>query len=261
MDLALSGKRAVVAGASRGLGYAIARELAAEGARVAICSREAARIEGAASRIRGETGAEVRAAAVDVTDAAAIRRWLEEVAAPWGGIDLLVPNAGGPPPGRFDDLDEEIWDHAYRLTLRSALAFARHARPHLGPGAAVLFMTSISVKEPMATLALSTIFRPGVASLAKLLADEWAADGIRVNHLVPGIIATERVRSLDEHDAAEAGITPEEAARRRAARVPLGRYGTPREYAAAAVFLLSDAASYVTGATLQVDGGMLREIG
>lgn len=260
MDLGIAGKRAVVAAASKGLGFAVARELATEGARVAICSRDAAGAREAADRIRSYTGAEVRSAAVDVSDLSQVRTWLDSVAGEWGGLDIVVPNAGGPPAGTFADTDPEMWDAAYLLTLRSALGFARYARPHLGAGSTMLFMTSTSVKQPAGSLTLSTIFRSGVVGLAKALADEWAGDGIRVNHLIPGRIATERVAQLDAFVAERDGITREEARSRSEAQIPLGRYGEGAEYAAAATFLVSDAASYITGATLQVDGGVVREI-
>lgn len=260
MDLGLAGKRAVVAAASQGLGYAIAEQLGASGARVALCSRDAGRAEVAAEHIRASTGAEVMSAAVDVAEAGQIKAWLDAVAVTWDGIDLVVPNAGGPPAGTFADTDEAHWDAAYRLTLRSALAFARHGRPHLARGSAMLFTTSSSVKEPVGTLALSNIFRAGVAALAKTLAREWAAEGIRVNHLIPGRIATERVALLDAYIGDQEGSSPETVRQRFESAIPLGRYGSPNEFATAAVFLLSDAASYITGATLQVDGGAIRGV-
>ena len=260
MDLGLAGKRAVVAAASSGLGYSIAEQLGAAGARVAICSRDAERAELAAERIRTSTGAEVMSAAVDVADSDQIGAWLDAVAATWDGLYVVVPNAGGPPSGAFADTDEAQWDAAYRLTLRSALAFARFARPHLGRGASVLFMTSSSVKEPVGVLALSNVFRAGVAALAKTLAREWAPAGIRVNHLIPGRIATDRVALLDAYIAEQEGISQDAVQQRSEASIPLGRYGDPEEYAAAAVFLLSNAASYVTGSTLQVDGGAIRGV-
>lgn len=260
MDLGLAGKRAVVAAASRGLGFAVARELASEGARVAICSRDPVRLRDAADRIRAATSAEIREAAVDVSDISQVRGWIDSVADHWGGLDIVVPNAGGPPAGTFEDSDPEAWDAAYRLTLRSALGFAKYSRPHLGAGSSVLFMTSTSVVQPAASLTLSTIFRSGVVGLAKILADEWAGDGIRVNHLIPGRIATERVAQLDAFTAGRKGLTADEARTRSEASIPLGRYGETSEYAAAAAFLVSDAASYVTGATLQVDGGVARPI-
>lgn len=260
MELGLNGKRAAVAAASSGLGLAIARALAAEGCRVAICSRRRERIEAAAQALRQDTGAEVSAAVVDVTEPGATAAWLDRVAARWGGLDLLVPNAGGPPPGRFADSTPEDWDAAYRLTLRSALEAAYAGRRHLGRGGSLLFLTGPVVRQPSPRLVLSGIMRSGVSALAKILSDEWAADGIRVNHLIPGRIATERVAELDEETARQAGVTVPEARARSAAAIPLGRYGDAEEFAAAAVFLLSDAASYMTGATLAVDGGMIRSL-
>jgi 3-oxoacyl-[acyl-carrier protein] reductase len=260
MNLGLVGKRAAVAAASSGLGYAVAAALAAEGCRVAICSRDSERIATAARSIGEETGADVRPAVCDVSVPDAATDWIENVVSAWGGLDFVVPNAGGPPPGRFGDVTPDQWDAAYRLTLRSALEVAGAARPHLGRGSAMLFSTSASVREPVGTLLLSTVFRAGVAALAKSLADEWAPDGIRVNHLIPGRIATQRVAALDEDAARRRGVTTDEVRAGFEHSIPMGRYGLAGEFAAAAVFLLSDAASYITGATLQVDGGMLRQI-
>ena len=260
MKLDLTGKRAAVAASSTGLGFAIARALSGEGCRVAMCSRSLDRAEAAARSIREETGSEVWAAEVDVAEAGAVGSWIDRVADGWGGLDLVVSNAGGPRPGTFADLGPDDWDTAYRLTLRSALETARAARPHLGRGSSVLFMTSVGVKEPIGTLLLSTVFRSGVAGLAKALADEWAPHGIRVNHLIPGRIATDRITALDEDAARKAGIRVEDVRARVLKAIPLGRYGLPEEYAAAAVFLLSDASSYITGASLQLDGGMLRSV-
>jgi 3-oxoacyl-[acyl-carrier protein] reductase len=260
MNLGLDGKRAAVAAASSGLGFAIAAALANEGCRVAICSRDSGRVNAAARAISDAASLDVHASVCDVSVPGASTEWIDSVAARWGGLDILVPNAGGPPPGRFAELAPEQWDAAYRLTLRSALEAARAARPHLQPGSAVLFSTSASVREPVGTLALSTVFRAGVAALAKTLADEWASDRIRVNHLIPGRIATERVAALDEDAAQRRGVTVEDIRAGFERVIPLSRYGHPDEFASAAVFLLSDAAAYITGATLQVDGGMLRQI-
>jgi 3-oxoacyl-[acyl-carrier protein] reductase len=258
MDLGLAGKRAIVAAASSGLGYAIAQGLASEGCRVAICSRDAERVEEAAESIRRDTGAEVLAAAVDVSEELSIQAWVADVVETWGGIDILIPNAGGPPYGAFDDLSSEQWDDAYRLTLKSAIVFASSARPHLAAGSAVLFLTSMTARQPVGPLVLSGVYRAGVAMLAKTLADEWASEGIRVNHLIPGRIATERVAHLDAYAAEAGGISVGAVVEESARAIPLGRYGTPNEFAHAAVFLVSETASYITGATLQVDGGSLR---
>lgn len=260
MDLGLSGKRALVGAASTGLGFAIAMELAGEGCQVTIGSRHADRINAAATTIAEATGATVRALVCDVTVDDSIRSFVDDAAELMGGIDLVVPNAGGPPYGTFADLSTEQWEQGYRLTLASAVSFARHARPRLGAGGAMLFMTSVSSREPIGTLFLSSVYRAGVAALSKALATEWAPAGIRVNHLIPGRISTERVASLDEETARRRGVDAAEVRRTSEAAIPLGRYGKPAEYARAAAFLLSDAASYITGATLQVDGGMLHGI-
>ncbi|MBM3694647.1 MAG: SDR family oxidoreductase [Actinobacteria bacterium] len=260
MDLGLGGKRAAVAAASGGLGFGIARELAGAGCRVGICGRDRFRIERAAAQLREEKGAEVVPAVVDVAEEGATTAWLDGLAAGWEGLDLVVANAGGPPPGRFADTRPADWDAAYRLTLRSALEIAAAARAHLRSGGALLFMTGAVVRQPVGTLVLSGIMRSGVAALAKGLADEWAPAGIRVNHLIPGRVATERVAALDSDTAQRLGIGVGEARAGFEAQIPLGRYGSVEEFARAAAFLLSDAAAYITGATLNVDGGMIRAI-
>jgi 3-oxoacyl-[acyl-carrier protein] reductase len=256
MELNLAGRRAAVGG----MGFAIARALAKEGCRVAVCSRSRERIEAAAASIRKETGAEVIASAADLAQPGATAAWLDDIAAQWGGLDLVVPNSGGPAPGRFADGKPEDWDAAYHQTLRPALEAALFARRHMGRGSAMLFLTGPVARQPAPMLVLSGVMRGGVSFLAKALSDEWAPDGIRVNHLIPGRILTDRVTQLEEATARRRNITVEETRAADEAAIPLHRSGTPEELAAAAVFLLSDAASYITGATLQVDGGMVRAI-
>jgi 3-oxoacyl-[acyl-carrier protein] reductase len=260
MELGLTGKRAIVAAASRGLGAAVARSLAEEGCVVEISSRSLENARSTARSIAAVTGASVTAAQVDVADGDAVQAWVADAAATMGGLDIVIPNAGGPPSAFFDGTSPEDWDAAYALTLRSAMAFARAARPHLHRGSSMLYLTSTSVREPIGALAMSTVFRAGVASLAKLLANDWAADGIRVNHLIPGRIATERLDELDGAAAQRSGSTTDAVRAANERAIPLGRYGDTDEFAAAATFLVSDAASYITGATLQVDGGALNSV-
>jgi 3-oxoacyl-[acyl-carrier protein] reductase len=260
MDLGLRGKVALVAAASAGLGYGVARALAHEGARVSICSRRLDAVEAAVKRLAEETGAEVMGTACDVTKAADIQAWVDKTVTAWGRIDALLVNAGGPPTGVFKELTDEQWQAAFELTLLSAVRMIRAAIPHMKDGGAILTVTSSSIREPIPRLGLSTVMRSGVAGLVKTLADELAEDNIRVNNLVPGRIETERVRQLDQNTAAKLGISIEEVQRQNLERIPLKRLGTIDDFGAAGAFLLSPAAQYITGATLRVDGGMMRSI-
>ena len=258
MDLGLRDKRVLVAAASKGLGRAIATEFVAEGARVAICSRERERIE----RVAKEIGAQIGIAA-DVGTDAGCRAFVEGGTAALGGIDVLIVNAGGPKPGTFADLDDEAWQKAFELTLLSAVRLTRLAIPELKRSkGAIVFSTSTSVRQPgspaYGTLMLSNGLRAAVHGLLKTLSTELAPDGIRVNAIQPGRISTERIAELDADTAKREGIPIERVQERfEKGVIPLGRYGKPEEFAAAAVFLASPRASYITGVSLQVDGGML----
>lgn len=262
MDLGLTNKVAMVAGASRGLGYAVARTLAAEGALVSMSSRDAEAISNAALRIQKETGGTVLAVAADVQSPSEIAHWHQMTLDRFEGIDLLYTNSGGPPPGATLSFDDNAWQRAFELLLLSAVRMIRLAAPQmvLRGGGSILLGTSSSVKEPIANLALSNILRAAVSSLSKTLSIELASKKIRVNQLIPGRIVTDRLRELDEATSKRLGITVEEQQKKMEASIPMGRYGDAQEFANAAAFLLSDAASYVTGATLQVDGGMIKGV-
>ncbi len=262
MDLGLKGKVAMVAGASRGLGYAVARGLAAEGASVSVSSRSTEAIAAAASRIGSETGVGTLAVPVDVKSAASIEEWYARTIERFGGVDLLYVNAGGPPAGTTLSLDDAAWQSAFELLVLSGVRMVRLAVPSMKArgGGAIVVATSTAVKEPIPNLALSNIVRSAVSAMSKTLANELAADGIRVNHLLPGRIQTDRIRELDTIRGKATGLSPEEVQVNYAKTIPLGRYGQPEEFANAAVFLFSDAARYITGASLQVDGGMLKGV-
>ncbi len=251
-------RTALVAAATGGLGFAIARRLYNEGYTLSVCGSNRARVTAAAARIAaGESGL-VHGQVCDLRKGADIEAWVGDSADRLGGrIDALVVNTGGPKPGFFDDLSDADWADAIDLVLMSAVRLARAAKPYLGEGSAVVFMTSSAVRQPIDNLVTSTVLRTGVGALAKMLAREWAPE-VRVNHVYPGRIGTDRVAALDRGKAARLGITPEEVAARSRAAIPLGRYGDPEEFASVVAFLLSDAASYVTGATVAIDGGMLR---
>jgi len=262
VDLGLNGKVALVGGASRGLGYAVARALAGEGARISIVSRDEDAIRSAADEIGSETGSEAMALSADLKSKDDIDRWVSQTRARFGGIDLLFTNTGGPPAGGFDDIRDEQWTDAFELLVLSAIRLIRRSAPEMRKrgGGSILVSTSSSVKEPIPNLTLSNVLRPSVAALAKQLSSEFADDGIRVNHVIPGRIATDRVASLDEINAEKAGVTVEEQREKSVSGIPARRYGEPQEFGRAAAFLLSDAASYVTGATLQVDGGRISSV-
>jgi 3-oxoacyl-[acyl-carrier protein] reductase len=243
MDLGLKGKVAMVAGASRGLGYAVAEALAREGASVSISSSNQASIDDAAKKL-SHFGGSVLATAVDVRNADQIASWAEKTVKDFGGVDLLLTNSGGPPAGATLSFDDAGWQNAVDLLLFSAIRMS----------------TSSSGKEPIANLALSNVTRASVSALAKTLSLELAADKIRVNQIIPGRIDTVRVRQLDEIAGKRQGITPEQAKTKSLAAIPMGRYGEIDEFGRAAAFLLSDAAAYITGATLQVDGGLVKGV-
>jgi 3-oxoacyl-[acyl-carrier protein] reductase len=262
MDLGLSGKVAMIAGASRGLGFAVARVLAEEGAAVSIVSRDETAICDAAGRLTRDTGADVLGMPADVSKAGDIERWIESTERRFGGVDLLFTNSGGPPMGAAISFDDAAWHHAINLLLFSVLRVVRGTVPLMqrrGAGA-ILISTSSSVKEPIPNLGLSTVVRASVSALAKTLALELAPARIRVNQIIPGRIETDRLRELDEVSAKRQGLTTDEQKARTIATIPLGRYGTAEEFGRVAAFLLSSASTYVTGATVQVDGGLIRGV-
>jgi 3-oxoacyl-[acyl-carrier protein] reductase len=263
MDLGIEGKVAMVAAASQGLGFAIAEALAAEGARVSMAARRPENIGAAAARIAERTGAQVMGSVADVTSVEAIQAWHRATVERFGGVDMLVTNSGGPPAGPASGFDDAAWRNAFELLVLSAVRTVRIVLPSMEArgGGSILMLTSSSVKNPIPNLGLSNVIRPAVSALVKTLADEFAARKIRVNQLVPGRIATERLTYLDDANAKRAGITLEEQRKLSVGAIPMGRYGEPEEFARAAAFLLSDAAGYITGATLQVDGGAMRSIG
>jgi 3-oxoacyl-[acyl-carrier protein] reductase len=262
MELGLKGKVALVAGASKGLGYAVARALAAEGASVSISSRDRASISDAAVRIERETGATVMAMPVDVRSGDDIHKWITATADRFGGVDALLTNGGGPPAGPAMSFDDKAWQDAADLLLFSAIRMVRAAVPHMQArgGGSILMSTSSSVKEPIQNLGLSTVLRASVSAFAKTLAIELAESRIRVNQIIPGRINTDRVRHLDEVNAKKQSISAEQAKAKAEAAIPMGRYGEIEEFGRVGAFLLSDAASYVTGATVQVDGGQIRSV-
>lgn len=260
MELGLQGKVALVTASSRGLGRAIAMEFAREGASVAICARRREPLEEAAAAIRDEADGDVLPVVADVSVPNDVDRLIASVLQRFGRLDVLVTNAGGPPPGRFVDLRPEDWEAAVRLTLMSAVRLCYVVVPPMRKqgGGSIVAMTSISVKQPLPNMILSNSIRLAVIGLVKTLADELARDGIRVNAVCPGWTRTERVEELLRDRASRNGTTPEEEATKIVASIPLGRMGAPEEIGRAVVFLASPAASYITGVSLLVDGGMYR---
>ena len=260
MDLGLKNQVALVAASSKGLGLGVARALAANGAKVSLCSRTLDDVALAAKAIADDYGVQTLASACDVRKLADIQAWVDKTVSAWGEIDCLLVNAGGPPAKMFKELSDEDFQAAFELTLLSSVRMIRLTIPHMSVGGSILTVTSSSTREPIQRLGLSTIMRAGVAGLVKTLADELAPDGIRVNNLVPGRIDTDRVAQLDAVTSGKLGISMEEVKQRSLAGIPLKRYGTIDDFGAAGAFLLSPAASYITGATLRVDGGAMRSI-
>ncbi len=262
MDLGLKGKVALIAGASQGMGKATALGFVREGAKVSICARGEAALQQAAEMIRKETGGEVLAMTADMTKAEDIQRFVNKSAEHFGRLDVIVNNAGGPPPGEFMKFTDDDWSSAFNLSFMSTMRMTREAVPHMrkvGAGR-VINITSYSVKEPIAGLVLSNAIRSGVIGMAKTLSRELAKDNILINSVCPGRIDTERAQKLNKARADRLKRPVEEINREMADEVPLGRYGTADEAADLIVFLGSDRASYISGTTIQIDGGLVRGI-
>jgi 3-oxoacyl-[acyl-carrier protein] reductase len=254
MDLGLTNRRVLVCGASRGLGAATARVLAREGARVAVAARASEDLQAVAGDIGGTAIAADLSTAIGAADA------VRDAVAALGGLDGLLVNSGGPPPTTFDQTSDDAWQKAVDGTLLSTIRVIREALPHLNEGRdpSIAIILSSSVREPIPGLITSNVLRPGLSGLIKTLVTEIAP--VRINGLAPGRFGTERIKKLDEKRAADAGTTPAEIARQTISRIPLGRYGDPEELGRVAAFLLSPAASYLTGVILPVDGGMVKSL-
>jgi len=256
MNLGLTGKTALVTAASKGMGKACALGLAAEGARVVMCARTDVDLQAAAEEVRSKTGAQVVAMPADVTRADQVKALVARAHEAFGGVDILVANAGGPPRGYFDELSDEQWYGAFEVSLLSVVRLIREVLPSMRQRrwGRIITIQSSSVKQPIEGLDLSNAIRPGAAGLMKTLASELGADNILVNTVCPGRILTDRLLG----GARQAGLSPEEYVRQVGADVPVGRVGTPEEFGNVVVFLASERASYVTGVAIQVDGGLIR---
>ena len=260
MDLQLENKIALITGASKGLGFATAKVLAEEGARVAINSRDASRLEKATEALKQTGAPDAIAVPGDLLDPALPDQLVKQVTDKWGGLDILVTNAGGPPPGLFESFNDDDWQKAVELSLMVHVRLIRAALPWLkkSTAASVLTITSYSVKQPIPSLVLSNSVRAATVGLTKSLSLELGGDGIRFNSILPAWTETERVTSLMSARAKANGTTIEEEIAKQSELSPLGRMGTPEEFGHAAAFLVSPAASYITGVMLTVDGGMYK---
>jgi 3-oxoacyl-[acyl-carrier protein] reductase len=262
VDLGLRSRVALVSAASRGLGRAIAEELAAEGADVVICARDADALERARADLAARTRAEVHAVVADVSTQGGTDTVAAEALARFGRVDVLVTNAGGPPPGPFEAHGWDAWERAVQLTLRSAVELTRLVLPGMKDRrwGRIINVTSIAVKQPVDGLMLSNSIRAAVTGFARTLATEVAPFGITVNNILPGYTRTDRVEELNRATADREGVPVEEVQRRIESQIPMRRLGEPREFAALAAFLASERASYVTGQSMAVDGGWIRAL-
>lgn len=260
MDLGLKNKIALVTGASRGLGYATALALAKEGCRVAINSSDEAKVNAAAGKIASETGTQVIGLAGDLSLPNVPLMLVEEIIEAFGGLDILVTNASGPVPGNIESLDENAWQKGIELSLMAHIRLIKAALPHLkkSKNASVLAITSYSVKQPIPNLLISNSIRAATAGLIKSLAAELGRDGVRFNSILPGWTMTERVEELIAFRAKSNNTSIEQEMSKVIAEIPLGRMAKPEEFANAAAFLVSPAASYIHGVAFPVDGGIIK---
>ena len=261
MDLGLRGKIAVVAASSKGLGRAIAEELAAEGANLVMCARGEDALRATADSIR-KTGVKVIDVAADVSQQSGIERVAKTALDAFGRVDVLVTNSGGPPSGNFESFTPEVWENATRLLLYSAVGLTRAFLPGMKERrwGRILNVTSIAVKQPIDGLMLSNSLRAAVTGFARTLANEVASFDITVNNLMPGYTRTDRVEQLAKASSEKTGVSLKDSYARWEKEIPMGRLGEPREFAALAAFLASERASYITGGSIAVDGGWIRTL-
>jgi len=262
LDLGLQGRVAIIAAASKGLGRAVAEELAREGTSVAICARNASELEQAAAQIHASTGREVFHQAVDVTNPPAVSNFVAAVEDRFGRLDICVTNSGGPPSKLFVDTNPEDWHAAVDLLLMSTVFFAKEALPRMQKNkwGRFITITSSAVKQPVDGLLLSNSIRAAVTGLARTLANEYAAHGITVNNVCPGYTRTARLDGLAAAISARTGAQPDAVFADWTRQIPAGRIGTPQEFASVVAFLASERASYVNGTSIAVDGGMVRSL-
>ena len=260
MEMGLRNRVAIIAASSQGIGRATAQGLAAEGCRVAMCARNQSSLDEAAKGIRERDGVEVYTKAFDVTDAAAVHEFVEEVAKKFGGVDICVTNAGGPPAKGFLAASIEDWRKALDANFLSTVYFAREVIPYMQRKhwGRIITITSITTKQPVADLVLSNAVRTAVVGLVKSLANEFGNDGILVNNVGPGYTATDRLKQLAKARSAASGQAEEDIFAGWAAEAPLKRVGAPNEVADAIIWLASERASYITGQTILVDGGIYK---
>ena len=261
MELQLTGKTAVIAASSQGLGKAIAEGLLREGANVVVSGREEEKLKDVVAELQQIGSGKVVFRRTDITNPEDIKQLIQTAVDHFGGVDILVNNAGGPPAGSFETITDEQWQTAFELNLLSYIRLIRESLPFLKEhGGKIINIASSSIKEPIPGLLLSNTFRTGIVGMTKTLAHELAQYGILINTVAPGRIATDRVRHLDEVNAEKMQISREEVEERVKGSIPLGRYGKPEEFAKVVVFLASDANSYMTGSSFLVDGGMVKSI-
>jgi 3-oxoacyl-[acyl-carrier protein] reductase len=260
MDYGLKNRAVIVAASSEGIAYAAARKFAGEGAKLALCSRDGAKLKTAADKIRKDYGAEIIAEPFDVTDSDAVDRFVQSAASKLGGIDVCVTNAGGPPPKRFLATTTEEWHRAVEQNFMSIVHFARSVLPWMqrAEWGRFVTITSVTVRQPSSDLIYSNAVRAGVLGLVKSLSNEFGKDGITVNNVAPGFTATARLQQLIGKRAGELGLAEDEISKIFAAETSLKRIGLPEEIADAIVWLASERASFITGQTLLVDGGQYK---